>query len=353
MQPYFAYGSNLDVTQMARRCPDATDPRPATLADHDWLINERGVATVEVLDGGHVHGVLWQISDRDLTVLDSAEGVPVRYRRDRLTVQTADGPAEAWVYVDHRVEAGAPRPGYLERIIDGAAHHGLPPRWLEYLRRWDPANWPRQLAPTDLPAPQTLSELLSEPEIVESSTLRSRFGFLAIHGGGLERMTDVIAHRAALAADASVYVVQHPDHYPHHLSSSAYRAGESERLDAFLDHVDVVVSLHGYGRVGRTMQLLAGGGNRALATHLAAHVSVPGYQVITDLEAIPRELRGLHPDNPVNRARNGGAQLELTPRVRGISPRSGPAGDDGLCAPTSALVAGLTAAATAWPSAGD
>src|SRR6478736_3987821 len=99
MQSYFAYGSNLSVTQMAERCPDATDPRPATLADHDWLINERGVATVEALDGGQVHGVLWQISDRDLTVLDSAEGVPVRYRRDRLTVQTADGPAEAWVYV--------------------------------------------------------------------------------------------------------------------------------------------------------------------------------------------------------------------------------------------------------------
>ncbi|TPG35665.1 poly-gamma-glutamate hydrolase family protein [Mycolicibacterium hodleri] len=353
MQPYFAYGSNLDVTQMARRCPDATDPRTATLADHDWLINERGVATVEPLVGAQVHGVLWQISDHDLAVLDSAEGVPVRYRRDRMTVNTDDGPAEAWVYIDHRVEPGAPRPGYLERIIDGAVHHGLPPRWLDYLARWDPAKWPRRLEPTDLPAPESLSELLSNPDVVESSTLRSRFGFLAIHGGGLEKMTDVIAERAALAADASVYVVRHPDHYPHHLSSSAYRAGESEPLDAFLDHVDVVVSLHGYGRIGRTMQLLAGGGNRGLAAHLAEHVSVPGYEVVTDLEAIPRELRGLHRDNPVNRARGGGAQLELTPRVRGISPRSGPVGDDGLCTPTSALIAGLTSAAKAWPSAAD
>ncbi len=351
MQPYFAYGSNLDVTQMARRCPDATNPRPATLADHDWLINERGVATVEPFDGSEVHGVVWQVSDCDLAALDSAEGVPVRYRRDRLTVQTDDGPAEAWVYVDHRVETGAPRPGYLERIIDGAVHHGLPQRWLDFLERWDPANWPRRLEPSTLPAPQSLSELLEKLGVVEASALRSRFGFLAIHGGGLEKMTDVIAERAALAADASVYVVRHPDHYPHHLSSSAYRAGESERLDAFLDHVDVVVSLHGYGRIGRTIQLLAGGGNRALALHLAMHVSVPGYEVITDLEAIPRELRGLHRDNPVNRARGGGAQLELTPRVRGISPRSGPAGDDGLCSATSALASGLAAAATAWPSA--
>jgi phage replication-related protein YjqB (UPF0714/DUF867 family)/gamma-glutamylcyclotransferase (GGCT)/AIG2-like uncharacterized protein YtfP len=353
MQPYFAYGSNLDVTQMTRRCPDATQPRPATLTGHDWLINERGVATVEPLDGAAVHGVLWQISDHDLTVLDSAEGVPVRYRRDRMTVDTDDGPAEAWVYVDPRVEPGAPRPGYLERIIDGAIHHGLPKRWVEYLHRWDPVNWPRRLPHTNLPAPQSLSELLADPEVVEYSTLRSRFGFLAIHGGGLERMTDVIAERAALAADASVYVVRHPENYPHHLSSSAYRPEESAQLDSFLTHVDVVVSLHGYGRVGRTMELLAGGGNRTLAAHLAAYVSVPGFEVITDLEAIPRELRGLHPENPVNRPRGGGAQLELTPRVRGISPRSGPAGDDGLCAPTTALVAGLTAAANAWPSADD
>ncbi|MDT5150231.1 MAG: hypothetical protein QOI01_1964 [Mycobacterium sp.] len=348
MQPYFAYGSNLDVTQMAHRCPDATDPRPATLADHDWLINERGVATVEPLDGAQVHGVLWQISDRDLDVLDSAEGVPVRYRRDHMTVQTDDGPADAWVYVDHRVQMGAPRPGYLERIIAGAVHHGLPQRWLDFLERWDPVNWPRRLELTHLPAPQSLPELLVSPGVIEVSTLRSRFGFLAIHGGGLEKMTDVIAERAAQAADASVYVVRHPESYPHHLPSASYRAGESARLDAFLDHVDVVVSLHGYGRIGRTMQLLAGGGNRALAAHLAHHVSVPGYQVVTDLEVIPRELRGLHQDNPVNRVRGGGAQLELTPRVRGISPRSGVAGDDGLPPATSALIRGLASAAQSW-----
>jgi phage replication-related protein YjqB (UPF0714/DUF867 family) len=353
MQPYFAYGSNLDVTQMARRCPGATDPRPATLADHDWLINERGVATVEPLDGAQVHGVLWQISDHDLDVLDSAEGVPVRYRRDWMTVETADGPTGAWVYVDHRVEPGAPRPGYLERIIGGAAYHDLPQRWLDFLQRWDPVNWPRRLEPTDLPAPQSLSALLAEPNVVEASSLGSRFGFLAIHGGGLEKMTDVIAERAALESGSSVYVVRHPAHYPHHLSSSAYRAGESARLDAFLDHVDVVVSLHGYGRIGRTMHLLAGGANRVLAAHLAEHVTVPGYEVITDLQEIPRELRGLHPDNPVNRARGGGAQLELSPRVRGTSPRSGPVGDDGLCAATSSLVAGLISAAKAWPSAAE
>jgi phage replication-related protein YjqB (UPF0714/DUF867 family) len=35
--------------------------------------------------------------------------------------------------------------------------------------------------------------LLRVPGVTESGVLRSRFGFLAIHGGGLEKVTDVIA----------------------------------------------------------------------------------------------------------------------------------------------------------------
>ncbi|MGD1252631.1 poly-gamma-glutamate hydrolase family protein [Mycobacterium seoulense] len=344
---YFAYGSNLCVRQMALRCPDAADPRPAVLSDHDWLINQRGVATVEPCAGNQVHGVVWQISDGDLATLDSAEGVPVRYRRDRLTVHTDYGPSPAWVYIDHRVTPGPPRPGYLPKIIDGAVQHGLPQRWIDFLRRWDPSRWPRRVSASG-PAPQSLSALLSEPGVAEASRLRSRFGFLAIHGGGLEEMTDVIAERAAEAADASVYVLRHPDRYPHHLPSALFDPAESPRLAEFLDHVDVAVSLHGYGRIGRSTQLLAGGRNRALAAHLARHIQLTGYRVITDLEDIPPELRGLHPGNPVNRVRDGGTQLELSPRVRGLSPRSPLPGDDGLSPVTTALIQGLAEAARSW-----
>lgn len=349
--PYFAYGSNLCATQMARRCPDATDPRPATLAEHDWLINQRGVATVEPFTGSTVHGVLWTVSERDLAALDSAEGVPVRYRRDRLTVHTADGPSPAWVYVDPRVQAGPPRPGYLERIINGARQHGLPDGWIEFLHRWNPRRWPTTPDRRTGAGPQTLSELLADPAVTEAAVLRSRFGVLAVHGGGLEQMTDVIAVRAAEAAGASVYTVCHPAGYPHHLPSARYRPSESTALAEFLDHVDVVVSLHGYGREGRSTDLLAGGANRDLARHLRDHVAVPGHRVITDLDAIPAELRGLHRDNPVNLPRGGGAQLELPSRVRGTSPRSRPPGADGLSPETAVLVAGLAAAARGWPPA--
>lgn len=347
--PYFAYGSNLCVQQMATRCPDASHPRPAMLSDHDWLINQRGVATVQPLAGSQVHGVLWQVSDRDLAALDSAEGVPVRYRRDRLSVHTPNGLTPAWVYIDHRATPGPPRPGYLPRIIGGALHHGLPQHWVDFLHRWDAARWPRPMLPTTSKlAPQSLSALLSEPGVSEVSRLRSRFGFLAIHGGGLEMLTDVIAERAADAAGASVYLLRHPDGYRHHLPSSRFDPAESARLAEFLDHVDVAVSLHGYGRVGRSTQLLAGGRNRALAAHLARHVDLPGYQVVTNLDLIPPALRGLHPDNPVNRVRGGGTQLELSIRVRGLSPRGPLPGADGLSPVTAALVHGLVAAARSW-----
>ena len=93
---------------------------------------------------------------------------------------------------------------------------------------------------------------------------------------------------------------------------------------------------------------MAGGSNRTLAAHVAGHVDLPGYQVVTDIDKIPLELRGLHPHNPVNRTRDGGTQLELPSRVRGISPRSPLPGDDGLSPVTSALVQGLSAAALSW-----
>jgi phage replication-related protein YjqB (UPF0714/DUF867 family) len=145
-----------------------------------------------------------------------------------------------------------------------------------------------------------------------------------------------------------VYLLRHPAHYPHHLASALYDPDESPRLAEFLEHVDVAVSLHGYGRIGRGTQLLAGGRNRALAAHLARHIRLTGYQVVTEIDDIPPELRGLHPKNPVNRVRDGGTQLELSVRVRGLSPRSPLPGPDGLSPVTTALVQGLAAAARSW-----
>ena len=110
--------------------------------------------------------------------------------------------------------------------------------------------------------PQTLRELLAAPGVREQVQLRSSFGFMAIHGGELEQQTDVIARAAADLAAASYYVVSHPDGHDAHLASIRYRTEESTALAEFVDHVEVVVSVHGYGRRDRWTTLLLGGSNR-------------------------------------------------------------------------------------------
>ena len=164
-----------------------------------------------------------------------------------------------------------------------------------------------------------LRDLLERPEVHEILELRDTFGFMAIHGGNLERTTDVVALEAAERSGASCYAVVQSPPLRHHVPSSCFDPAQSVALAAFLDHVDVVVGIHGYGREDRFHQLLLGGGNRALAQHLAAHlreVFHAPYEVLDDIDEIPDGLRGLHPHNPVNRARSGGVQIELPPTIR-------------------------------------
>jgi phage replication-related protein YjqB (UPF0714/DUF867 family) len=195
--------------------------------------------------------------------------------------------------------------------------------------------------------------LLGAPGVEEVSELRGRVGFMAYHGGALEAMTDVIATRAAERASASLYAVIQPDGMREHLPSIQVRPEESAQLRAFIDHVDIVVTVHGFGRRGFFGSLLLGGGNRVFADHVGASLrrSLPAYDIVTDVDAIPEPLRGLHDRNPVNLPRDGGVQIELPPRVRGSSPLWWDWEGPGLTPHTEALIDGLAHAATSWPTA--
>jgi phage replication-related protein YjqB (UPF0714/DUF867 family) len=203
--------------------------------------------------------------------------------------------------------------------------------------------------------PGLFAQLLAEPGVVESVDLRDgiglRVGVMAFHGGSLEVGTDQIAGAAAVAAGASLYTVTQPDDLTWHIPSKLVDPAESARLAGFLDHVDTVVAVHGYGRPDRFTTVLLGGRNRTLSGHLARHLrpALPDYTIIDDLEAIPVELRGQHPDNPVNLVSGHGVQMELPPRIRGQGPfwRDHPPGRP--VPHTEALIAGLAAALVAWP----
>ncbi len=192
--------------------------------------------------------------------------------------------------------------------------------------------------------------LLAQPGVQEVSELRGRVGFMAYHGGALEAMTDVIARRAAERSGASCYSVIQPPGMRDHLPSIQVNPGESDALAGFVDHVDIVITVHGFGRRGMFGSLLLGGTNRVFADHVghALRATLPAYDVRTDIDAIPKQLRGLHPANPVNLPRHAGVQVELPPRVRGSSPLWWDWEGPGLTPHTESLIDGLATAATSW-----
>jgi phage replication-related protein YjqB (UPF0714/DUF867 family) len=148
--------------------------------------------------------------------------------------------------------------------------------------------------------------------VEERVRLGSRVGFLALHGG-LEPGTEGVAARAAAASGASSYIVTQPRTLGWHVPSHRIERGESPELDRFLDHVEVVISVHGYFRPEWPDAVYVGGANRALAVSLAARLrpALPELAVVDDLARVPLALRGVNPRNPVNGTRGGGVQLEL------------------------------------------
>jgi len=202
-------------------------------------------------------------------------------------------------------------------------------------------------------------ELLARPDVIEVCELRSpRLGFMAYHGGQLEKVTDVVASNAAEASGCSYYgVLQTDDDTVVHLPSKTVCPTESAALTSFLAHVDVVITLHGYGRKRLWHALLLGGQNRELAGHVARHLRrrLPDYDIIDRPADIPAGLAGMHPQNPVNLPRFRGVQIELPATVRWN--RKGrhwsDLGDHGRAPQVQALIKALAEAAEAWNSEPD
>ena len=198
-----------------------------------------------------------------------------------------------------------------------------------------------------------LGKLLERHDVTEELTLRSRFGFMAYHGGTLEKTTDPIAREAAELAGASYYGVVQEDEDPTHIASTRVVPEESEALSSFLDHVDVVLTIHGYGREHLFHSVLLGGRNRALANHVAAHsrFALPRFTFHSDLREIPKELAGQHRMNPVNRPRHAGVQIELPPTIRWNRAEWGWSdhGSIGRAPQVQTLIHCLASAARSWP----
>ena len=186
-----------------------------------------------------------------------------------------------------------------------------------------------------------LVDLLAIPGMREECVLRSKVGFLALHAGSQDRGTEQIARRAAENAGASYYAIEHPPQLRVHLTSRLHDPKHSRQLQAFLEHIDIAISVHGFGRDGFALWvdpdrgllvepygpairgsqtgplrgIIVGGLNAELlqAARELFEQRFEGYHVADE-----RVRLGFHPDNPVNLPSAHGVQVELPPGLRGI-----------------------------------
>ena len=166
---------------------------------------------------------------------------------------------------------------------------------------------------------------------------------MALHGGSQDRGTDLIARRAAQESGASYYAIVQPASLRVHIPSRCHDPADSPALRKFLEHVDVAISVHGFGRDsflvgidpsrglviepygpaltgaqrGPIRGIIVGGLNASLLRQVRTLLDgrFPGYRV-----ADGRVRLGFHPANPVNLPRAKGVQVELPPGLRGIGP---------------------------------
>ncbi len=128
---YFAYGSNLSSARLRARVGPITLRGTAVLPTHEHRFSKPGLdgtgkGNISPHTHRSVHGVLYELSPDQLSVLTTFEG---GYRRVTLSVlTTADvTPRSAVTFVALSPgNAPAPSQAYLDHYRDGFLEHALP-----------------------------------------------------------------------------------------------------------------------------------------------------------------------------------------------------------------------------------
>ncbi len=136
---YFAYGSNINLNQMAVRCPDAKVVEPAVLENYELLFRGNahgyGVATIRFKEGSQVHGLLWRLTPECEQNLDTYEAYPQLYDKQEVPLRTKSG-KQVWAmaYVmthEWKRIPTTPVPSYYTGILEGFQQNGLPEQALK------------------------------------------------------------------------------------------------------------------------------------------------------------------------------------------------------------------------------
>ena len=99
MALYYAYGSNMSQKRMEKRGLKPTEKQVAYLDNYKFIINKRsyknpkiGYANVIEKEGSVVEGILYEIKDNEIQMLDRFEGAHNKhYKREILNLRLLDG----------------------------------------------------------------------------------------------------------------------------------------------------------------------------------------------------------------------------------------------------------------------
>ncbi len=129
---YLAYGSNMNLKQMAFRCPDAVPTDSFYLEGYELNFKGRGAfyATIDPKENSKVPVTIWEISAEDELNLDRYEGYPTFYRKEYFNLHIGDEDLEVMVYLMNAQEYGQPSAEYIHTIASGYKSAGFSPKTL-------------------------------------------------------------------------------------------------------------------------------------------------------------------------------------------------------------------------------
>lgn len=131
---YIAYGSNLNMQQMAWRCPDAVPIMRGYLEGYELFYagsKSGNYATIREKSGAVTPIGIWEISSRDEQALDRYEGYPIFYFKRILRLKFNGEELSGIVYImrEDAVE-GMPSASYVRTVKQGYKDFGLDEKYI-------------------------------------------------------------------------------------------------------------------------------------------------------------------------------------------------------------------------------
>ena len=132
---YIAYGSNLHLDKMAKRCPNAKIVGTSEIKDYKLTFRgegDRSFATVEPCIGESVPILVWQITADDEKELDIYEEWPDLYRKEMMEIIVDEKTVDAMIYIMNEGRPlNQPSREYYSTILEGYKSAGFDVKYLD------------------------------------------------------------------------------------------------------------------------------------------------------------------------------------------------------------------------------